>query len=119
MRPILAPNAEDAADDRLYARFLAGQRELHRAKEIAGIGHRHRRHAVGKAKLHQLLGLQCPFRKRIGGMDAQMDEIGMRHGICIGQINRNILGRDLAKQAGGSFAERHLGKGQRRWTGLR
>jgi hypothetical protein len=48
-----------------------------------------------------------------------MDEIGMRHGICIGQIDRSILDRDFAKQAGGSFAERHLGKCKRGWTGLR
>lgn len=74
-----AGNAHDAADDRLHARRRHRAGKLHRAEQVAAVGDRHRRHPVFLAELDQLLDLHRPFRQRIGGVDAQMDEVGMRH----------------------------------------
>ena len=67
---------ELAADDRLHAGVGAGRGEFEGAEQIAAVGDRHRRHLVLLAQADQLLDLDRAGRERIGGMDAQMDEIG-------------------------------------------
>ncbi len=51
-----------------------GDRELHRAEQVAGIGDRDRRHAVLLAQVGQVLGADRALGQRVGGMDAEMDE---------------------------------------------
>ena len=75
-----APDADLTAKDRLNARIGHHQRELQRAEQVAGVGDGDSRHVLLLAKLDQLLDLDRPFGERIGGVDAQVDEIGNRHG---------------------------------------
>ena len=57
----------------------AGLAELQRAEQVAGVGDRHRRHRRLARERGDLVRLDRAFAQRIGGMDAQMDEIGVRH----------------------------------------
>ena len=74
-----AASANLAADDRLHPGSGAGGGEFERAEQIAGIGDGHGRHPLGLGTAAPLLDRDRPGRQRIGGMDAQMDEIGERH----------------------------------------
>src|SRR5262249_50211111 len=64
---LLAPDAEVAADDRLYAGLCRILRELQRAEEIVAIGHRYSRHRLLLGKRHDLVDLVRAFGKRVGG----------------------------------------------------
>ena len=91
--PLLLPrDGQLAGDDRLHARILGRQGEFQRAEQIAAIGDRHRRHALTAAEVDQLLDLDGAFGQRVGRMDAQMDEIGVRHGRMIPQVAGNVRG---------------------------
>ncbi len=70
---------ELAADDRLDARLDAGLREFQRAEQVVGVGDRDRRHAVLPAQIGDLAGAQRALGQRIGGVDAEVDEIGVAH----------------------------------------
>ena len=69
-----------AADDRLDAGPGAGLGEFERAEQIVGVGDRHRRHAVRFAERRDVRDLERPFGQRIGGMNPEMDEVGVGHG---------------------------------------
>ena len=88
--PALAvpPQRDLAADDRLNAGFGREAGELQGTEEIAAVGHGDRGHLLGPAKLDQGLELDRAFRQRIGGMDPQMDEIGVGHGLRIPRLDR-------------------------------
>ncbi len=73
-------DVEDRADDRLDARVGAVGRELRSAEHVAKIGDRNRRKAPGFAQAEQLLHLDRAGRQGIGGMDAQVDEVGGHSG---------------------------------------
>jgi hypothetical protein len=66
-----------ATDDRLHSarRHLVG--EFEGAEQVSGIGDRHRRHVVLDAQLGEIGDLDRPFEERIGGMDPEMDEVGV------------------------------------------
>ncbi len=68
-----------AADDRLNAFGGAGLAELQRAEQIGGVGDRHRRHAGVTRQRRNFLRFDGTFAERVGGMDAQMDEISVGH----------------------------------------
>jgi len=72
-------HCELAADDRLYAGLARREREFQRAEQITAIGHRDRRHAMRNAELYQLLDADRTFGQRVSRMNAEMDEIGVRH----------------------------------------
>ena len=74
LRRIGHVHLDGAADDRLDALVRHGLGELERAEEIAGVGDRNRGHARVLGQLRQFLDLQRPFRQRVGGMGAEMDE---------------------------------------------
>ena len=78
-RLVRTRHRHQAAGDRLHAGVLGVGGELHGAEQIAGVRHRHGRHLLAARQLHQLLGLDRAFGQRIGGMDAQVDEIGEGH----------------------------------------
>ena len=83
---VLAPDAQLAADDRLHAGLGRGRGEFERAEQIAGVGDGDRRHGLGAAQRHDLVDLERALGQRIGGVDAEMDEIGVRHsGFPIGR----------------------------------
>ena len=65
----VAADGELAADDRLHAGLRAGQRKLHGAEQVGGVGDGHGRHGVGPAQRHQLVDLDGALGQRIGGMD--------------------------------------------------
>ena len=69
-----------AADDRLDALGGAGLAELQRAEQVGGVGDGDRRHAGLARQGGDLVHLDGALAERIGGMDAQMDEIGVGHG---------------------------------------
>src|SRR5579883_3257056 len=75
-----APDRQLAADKRLNPRLGRSGREFQRAEEITGVRHGDRRHAVALTELHQLLDLDRARRERIGGMDAEVNEISVGHG---------------------------------------
>ncbi len=77
---VLAPDRQLAADDRLHAGIGQGHGEFVGAEQVAAVGHGRGRHGVFAAQLGELADLQRPFEQRIGGMDAEMDEIGVGHG---------------------------------------
>ena len=81
MRISLAGETQLATGDGLDAGILGKPREFHCAEQVAGIGHGHCRHGIALAEIDQLLVLDRPFREGIGGMNTQMDKIGMRHGV--------------------------------------
>ena len=85
---LLAGDAELAADDRLQAGVAGGERELEGAEEIAGVGHGDRRHGLRLAERDQLLQLDRALGERIGGVDAEMDEIGVRHAAGFHRVGR-------------------------------
>ena len=79
-RVVGAGQRDLAADDRLDALGGAGLAELQRAEQVGGVGDRHRRH-VGLARQGgDLVRLDGALAERVGGMDAQVDEIGVGHG---------------------------------------
>ena len=75
----LAAQAEHAAQDRLNAIGHAGIGEFESAEEIAGVGHRHRRHTLLPGERRQLAGMDGTLKQRIGRMDAQMNK-AVAHG---------------------------------------
>ena len=70
----LLRNVHLAADHRMDALRLGGVVELHRAEEIAVIGHGHRGHLLLDHDLHQLVDIAGAVEQRIVGMAMQMDE---------------------------------------------
>src|SRR3954453_11663366 len=70
--------------------MLRRQREYQRAEQVAGIGDGDRRHILLLAELDQLLDLDRSFGERIGGVDAQVDEIGNRHGVLNSAIGERF-----------------------------
>ena len=72
-----------AADDRLDALGRAGLAELQRTEQIGGIGDGDRRHPRLPRKRRDLVSLDGALAERIGGTDAKMDEIGVRHGASL------------------------------------
>ena len=78
-RIIGAGQRDLAADDRLDALGRAGLAELQRAEQVGSVRDRHRRHVRLERQGRDLLGLDRALAQRVGGMDAQMDEIGVRH----------------------------------------
>ena len=81
----LARDAQLASDDGLHAGRRAGGRELERAEKVVGVGDGHRRHARVTAQGHQILDLDRTFGEGIGGMNAQVNEVGVGHGTKIPQ----------------------------------
>ena len=69
-----------AADDRLDALGGAGLAELQRAEQVGGVGDRHRRHVRVVRQGGDFFRLDGALAERVGGMHAQVDEIGMGHG---------------------------------------
>ncbi len=86
-----------AADDRLHAGVARRLRELQSAEQVAGIGHRHGRHGMGFGERRQLFHLDRARGQRIGGMGAQMDEVGMRHEAGLGGWHQHPTARAQAK----------------------
>ncbi len=72
-RDLDADDRLDAASAQAVANSKAPNRLPLSVIATAGI-------ALGAAELDQLLDLDRPGRQRIGGVGAQMDEIGERHG---------------------------------------
>ena len=93
-----SPDLELDADDRLHPGLHGRDRKFQRAEQVAGIGHRDRRHRLGLRQLRQILRLNRPLGERVGAVDAQMDEGRMRHGklrdqlpITIPQHRRRVM----------------------------
>ena len=82
-----------AADDRLDALGGAGLAELQRAEQVAGVGDGDRGHPGRARQDGDLIGLDGALAERIGGMDAQMDEIGVGHGGSMGTGAESGQGR--------------------------
>ena len=78
-RVVGAGQRDLAADDGLHAFGGAGLGELQRAEQIAGVGDRDGGHAGVPGQRGDFLHLDGALAERKGGMDAQMDEIGMGH----------------------------------------
>ena len=76
----VAGEVQLAADDRLHAGLGGGGREFQGSEHVVGIGDRHRRHFPGPAQFQKLADGDGAFRKGIGCMDAQVNEIGIGHG---------------------------------------
>ena len=76
---VAAPHAQLAADDRLDSRLGGRHGKFERAEEVAGIGHGDGRHGVALGQRDQLLDLDRARRERIGGVRAQVNEIGEAH----------------------------------------
>ena len=68
------------ADDRLNPGLGRHGREFQGAEHIGAVGDGHGRHARGRALRDQILDLNRPLGQRVGGVNAQMNEIGVRHG---------------------------------------
>ena len=68
-----------ATDDGLDTLGRAGLAELHGAEEIAAIGDGDGGHAGVCGQGSDLVGLDGAFAQRIAGVDAQVDEVGVRH----------------------------------------
>ncbi len=77
---LLAPDAEIAADDRLYAGLRGVLREFQRAEEVVAIGDGNRRHRLALGERDDLVDLVRPLGERVGGTNLQMDEISDGHG---------------------------------------
>ena len=83
-----AAKAEKAAHDRLHPGVGAGLGEFQRAEKISRVGGGDRGHALLAAQLGQFLDRDGALGKRIGGMDAKMDEVAVRHVKCSGNGKR-------------------------------
>ena len=77
--PVPAGNRHLAADNGLYPGLPGGQGKFHGAEEIAAVGDGHRRHGIVASQRRQIRNSDGPFEQRIGGMNAKMNEVGMRH----------------------------------------
>ena len=89
-----------AADDRLDARFLRRIHEMHRAKNVAVVGHGHGRHAQFLDPLAQLFYVAGAVEQRVIGMQMQMDEL--RHEWRI--VLRNAHCYSVNRSASGAFS---------------
>ena len=74
---------ELTSDDRLHPRRTAGCREFQRAEQIAAVGDRNGRHPLSLAPGGQLFDPDRAGRKRVGGVNAKMNEICERHAASI------------------------------------
>ena len=73
-----------ATQDGLHTRFLGGVRELHRAKDVAVIGHGDRRHVEFLNALYELGGIASSVEHREIRVQMQMNKL-LRHyvvGLC-------------------------------------
>ena len=78
-RPVFDREAEFATDDRLHPGLGARPRDVHRAEQVAGIGDGDRRHRIFAAQGGERVRGDRPLRQRIGGVDPEMNEIGVGH----------------------------------------
>ncbi len=74
-----ARHCELAADDRLDTLADAVLAEFQRAEQVPGVGDRHRRHLRLAGEGGEFVHLDGALAERIGGMDAEVDEIGVGH----------------------------------------
>ena len=72
-------NRELAADDRLDAGPGAGLGKFQGAEQVVGVRDRHRRHPVGFAQRGYVWNFERAFGQRIGGMNPEVDKIGVVH----------------------------------------
>ena len=77
--PVVRTDPELAADDGLHPLAGAGLGELERPEQVAAIGDGHGRHGVAAAKCHQFGYVQRALGQRIGAVDPQVNEVGVRH----------------------------------------
>ena len=82
-RGAAALESELGADNRLHTLIRCRQGKLQRTEHIAGVGDRYRWHLLLLAKLDQVFDLDRTFGERIGGMDPEMDEIGVAQAIVL------------------------------------
>ena len=78
-RIFLARQHDLTADDGLDTLGGAVLAEFQRTEQVGGIGDRHRRHPVVPRQSGDLVDLDRALAERIGGVDAQMDEVGVSH----------------------------------------
>ena len=83
---------DDAADDRLDAGLAGGRGELQGAEEVVAVRHGDGRHVVALAELDQLLDLDRALGERIGAVDVEMDEVGVRHGAIVPRLSQSRTG---------------------------
>ena len=67
-----------AAHDRLDARMVRSIDEVYRAENITVVGHRHGRHAQLFHAVAKLFDVASAIKKRVVGMQVQMDKLGHR-----------------------------------------
>src|SRR5215471_18119784 len=79
LRHTVARESDLAANDRLNTRRGAGGSDFERAEQIAGIGDRYSRHALGMTHRDQMLDRDRTGRQRVGGVNAEMNKIGEWH----------------------------------------
>ena len=79
-RTVRAGERHLAADDGLHAAAGAGLAEFERPEQVGRIGDRDRRHRRLLGEGGNLVRLDGALAERIGGMDSEMHEIGVRHG---------------------------------------
>jgi len=77
---IFLADIQFAADDRLYAMLVSRIHEVHRAKNVAVVGHRHRGHAQFLHALAEFFDVTGAVQQGIVGVQVQVDELG--HGVC-------------------------------------
>src|SRR5471030_1421251 len=75
----LLANVKLTAEDRLNTGCLRVIEKVHRAEDVAVIGHSDGRHLQFLGALAQQLGIACTVEHGVVGMKMQMNEIG-RHG---------------------------------------
>ena len=93
----LAPN------DGLNTFIRRRHAEFQRTEQIAFVGQRHGGHVMLQTQMHQILTHRLAailrfvlnrfdgaFRQRIGGMNAQMDEAGISHGVSLFSFFRRL-----------------------------
>ncbi len=79
-RLVGADQADLAADDRLHALARAGLAELQRAEQVGRVGDGDGGHPGIPRQGGDLVSLDRALAQRIGGVDSEVDEVGVRHG---------------------------------------
>ena len=87
-----------AADDRLHAFALGRVVELHRAEQVAVVGHGDGRHLLLDDGVHQLADFTGAIEQGVIGVAVQMDERVFRHGLpSIGSLGEVLLFYDTGR----------------------
>jgi hypothetical protein len=73
---VFLADVELASDDGLDPDFVGGIDEMHRAKDIAMVGHGHGRHAEFFDAMDQLLDVASAIEQRVVAVQVQVDEFG-------------------------------------------